>query len=730
MSKAFQPLFAGPGTISGHRTIFHTEFEKVLVEAPASLMRKLIILCDGMHTIDQVIQNLEEEWDGATARELIESLCQKKVILDSANLCEEMWGNMKNPSHYPNLAINADVAIELAQKARERHERNPSQKAYPAKLKTYGSLLSRRQSTRMFTGDSVAFQSLVNILWSAYGLCEPQADGLEHRTVGSAGALYPLMIHVALFKHTGDLEPGIYKLYMGLKGSVGFHLESSDILRFCRSFIVNPVILQKAHGVVVISGSFDVSGEKYGNRSVLYVSLEAGSTAQNIHVSAIENGVGTVELGGFTEASVVESLNLEEGYHPLTTIAFGERDENAQPEDVSQKMEFRWVTPTNNRYRPPFAIVSARLAPKRSWSNGRDASPVLANIKAIAEAKEWMACGCVPDLAKARFVELETAIDPRNVIRFNSAQYRLKRFPFRPFDEQEEYEWAVGCNEVTGCSVHVLADLVYFPYYPGRRYYAYANSSGVAAYPDQQRAIEIATLELVERDAFTIAYLARLDYPTIDHETLPAPIIKRIDELQRVGFEVTVKDHSIDLAPVACVIVQNKELGCTACASCSKFEMEQAIDHALMETEAFVMARFENGQAEPITPTQVEMPLDHGKLYDQRQYFHRADFLIRGQKSIPLKVAGEGVAKSWQDLLDRFASKGWSLVTVPLYLSDGYGGNGDLSIVRAIVPGMVPMTFGYRQEPAGMDRIYTIAKAYGSVDLSYADLTKFPHPFA
>jgi hypothetical protein len=80
--------------------------------------------------------------------------------------------------------------------------------------------------------------------------------------------------------------------------------------------------------------------------------------------------------------------------------------------------------------------------------------------------------------------------------------------------------------------------------------------------------------------------------------------------------------------------------------------------------------------------------------------------------------------------LSRFENKGWQLITVPFYLSPEYGGNGNLYIVRSIVPGMVPMTFGFGQEPAGMERLYRIAKDFGNVKLSYGGLTKFPHPFA
>ncbi|OHB05761.1 MAG: hypothetical protein A3A26_03720 [Candidatus Zambryskibacteria bacterium RIFCSPLOWO2_01_FULL_47_14] len=79
--------------------------------------------------------------------------------------------------------------------------------------------------------------------------------------------------------------------------------------------------------------------------------------------------------------------------------------------------------------------------------------------------------------------------------------------------------------------------------------------------------------------------------------------------------------------------------------------------------------------------------------------------------------------------MERFTKNNLRLLTIPLYLSDEYGGSGNLHIVRAIIPGLIPMTFGNRQEPAGMERIYRIGKEFGGKELSYGELTKLPHPF-
>ncbi len=725
MKRIFLPLFTASSAIQGQKTVFHTLDQKIVVEAPRKLLQQIAILCDGSRPSGEVAHSLEKEWDGTAVRELIQALHRKNILVDARQIGEETWRVMANPSRFPSRATDAD-AVQLARKASERHRRNPSESVYSVEPSPLGSLLSQRRSTRSFSGELVAFQDVVNMLWSAYGELRPKEDGRSRRTVPSAGALYPLLVHVTLFQPTGDLQPAIYGVYLGRSESVGFRLVSQDLSRFARAFL-DPLMLEKAHGVVVISGSIRVGSEKYGNRGMLYVPLEAGHAAQNVHLSAIERGVATVEIGGFLDAPLAVSIDLARNFHPLIAVVFGKGGTPAQ--DPGPKIQ--WAIPLNGRYRPGFTIASTRLSEKRSWSHGRDGSPSLARVKAVSEANEWAACGCVPKtLVQARFADLNPAVDPRDVILFRPEQYRLKWFPFKPLDEKAEYEWTEGYDEETGSATHILADLVYFPYFPKTPYYAYANSSGVAAHPDRQKAVQTSTLELIERDSFMVAYLTRIERPTVLERTLPQNIRQRVRELRKAGFRVWIKDHALDLAPVACVLAQSEELGCTTCASCASFDLEHAVDHALMEVEAFVLARLQKATTRRLKPTDVGMPLDHGELYDQRRYFRRADFLTRSRSKVAFRDIGSGVARSWRELLDRFAAKGWRLFTVPLRVSEEYGGNSDLHIVRSIVPGMVPMTFGYRQEPAGAPRIYTVGREFGNRELSYRTLTKFPHPFA
>lgn len=727
MRRSFLPLFTAPSIILNRKTTFHKINEKVVVEVPGKLIRQLTEICNGTRTFNEVVQIVKDEWDEHSVRNLIQELRRRNILVDSRYLGDAAWKAAENPSHFSSSLSEADV-MKLVEKARRRHQSDSSEENYDVQPFVIGQLLEKRRSVRSFSGEPVDFRRIVGMLWAAYGKINTSTENVGRRTVPSAGALYPLMLHVALFKDTGKLHPGVYNAWMGFLGTVGFNLVSGDTDRLIRAF-ADPLMLDGSHGVIVVSGSFHVTGEKYGNRSMLYVTLEAGHVAQNIHLAASEFEVATVEIGGFVEELLAEAIELPRCYRPLTTVIFGQEADTVSTYDI----ETDWVIPMAAGYHPQFTTALARVSAEinEDWSYGRDATPSLARTKAVAEAREWAACGCVPDtLTQARFIDITMSIDPQTIIRFHVAQYHLKYFPFTRFNKHGVYAWAEGRDEITGSAIHILADHIYFPYYPTTPLYTYANSSGVAAHPDRQKAVETSTLELVERDAFMNAYLARLVLPTVSEKTLPLGIQTRIKELRKIGFRVWIKDHSLDLAPVMFVFAQNEGLAYTTCASCSSFDPEHAISHALMEVEASVLARLQNGPAAFGQPQEVAMPLDHGALYEHKQYFHHADPLIFGRNKIAFQDVGGRVARSWQELLDRFALKGWQLLTIPLFLSEKYGGNHSLHIIRSIVPGMVPMTFGYRQEPAGMERIYTVAKEFGNRTISYRDLPKFPHPFA
>lgn len=703
------------------KTIFQQHDQEITIHIPNILMNKLLTLCSGELTKTQIIDALSIDWDDQCVNDLIGELLRLKLLIDGRYICEEVWQHATNPSYFAR-AISDQEAEELSEKAWARQDEVTADKYYRKSSFVFADLLEGRHSTRDFSDTPVELQVIVDILWSGYGECQNR-----NRTVPSAGALYPVTLFLALMRPSGELSPGIYRVCLNKIGSVGFKQISNDIARFQRSFM-DPLMAEKAHGVVVISGSLQITAEKYSNRSMLYVPLEVGHIAQNIHLAAKTHELGTVEIGGFAEDLLRKATDMPNGFVPMTTIMFGHLSSDAS-EDAGL-IEFNWAMPAAKSYQAPFAIAQARISAElnEDWSYGRDTSPNMAMVKAISEAKEWAACGCVPDnLLKAPIKDVPAAVDPKTIISFHQSQYNIPNFPLVPFSDKIDYEWVEGKDEITGDCKNIFADLVYFPYFPDTPPYVFANSSGVAAHPELQKAVESSTLELIERDSFMIAYMTGLSFPSIMTSSLPGYLQKRIGALECEGFSITIKNHTLDWAPVMTVFAQNESLAYTNCASCSRFDVEAAIDHALMEVEASVLARLQNGSATTLKPSEVYAPLDHGALYEQRRYFRKADFMLQGGAYKLSECSGE--VKSWDDLTNKLSREGMSLITIPLSLSEQYGGSNNLSIVRSIIPGLIPMTFGYRLEPGGMKRLYDVAMVRGK-KLTYGNVRKFPHPFA
>lgn len=375
-----------------------------------------------------------------------------------------------------------------------------------------------------------------------------------------------------------------------------------------------------------------------------------------------------------------------------------------------------------------FARVSARI--NQDWACGRAVAPRLAFTKAISEAREWAACGCIPfSMAHAGLLDLSNAIHPTAIAAFHPRQYADPLFPFTSFSETRHYSWTVGRDELQLSKVHILADCVYFPYYPKTPPYMHANSSGVAAHPDRTRAIQHGVLELIERDSFMLAYLTKTAGPAVTASSLPEPIQKRIASLRRAGFAVWVRDLTRDLAPVIFVFSQSRTLAFTACAAASAFDVEEALDHALMEVESSVFCRLANGGSKPMIPSQVQFPEDHAALYGQRRYYQSANFLVAGRRTVSLSDVGQLVAPSWSRLVDRISAAGSTILTVDLRLPERLGGNDGLHIVRSIVPGLVPISFGHLQEPLGMQRLIKVGRRGRTWRFPEHYSRIFPHPY-
>jgi thiazole/oxazole-forming peptide maturase SagD family component len=297
-------------------------------------------------------------------------------------------------------------------------------------------------------------------------------------------------------------------------------------------------------------------------------------------------------------------------------------------------------------------------------------------------------------------------------------------FPFAPFRTASRRWWKDGRDRLSGRKIAVPAELVYFGGSVRallRRPCSAATSSGVAAFADRESALERAVLELLERDAFMRAWLGRARTPRIPPRSLPGPARRRVSALNRLGLRVVVKILASDPVPVLMVFTQHPQRAFTVVGTAADYDWEKALDHALMECESTSIMRLQRGDVRRLEPSEVRFPEDHGDLYAQPRYFRGADFLARdGAEPSPRKA---GAARSWKGLLEELRRRSLRLISVDLSPPGAAPGDAPLYVVRAIVPGLVPLSFGFGTEPLGIPEVQALLRRPNGPPL-------LPHPLA
>ncbi|MBT8315938.1 MAG: nitroreductase family protein, partial [Maribacter sp.] len=63
--------------------------------------------------------------------------------------------------------------------------------------------------------------------------------------------------------------------------------------------------------------------QKYGNRGIKYVHMEAGHAAQNVYLQAVSLDLGMVVVGAFRDEEIRKILNMSDNERPLYIVPVG-----------------------------------------------------------------------------------------------------------------------------------------------------------------------------------------------------------------------------------------------------------------------------------------------------------------------------------------------------------------------------------------------------------------------
>ncbi|MFA4929702.1 MAG: YcaO-like family protein, partial [Patulibacter sp.] len=347
-----------------------------------------------------------------------------------------------------------------------------------------------------------------------------------------------------------------------------------------------------------------------------------------------------------------------------------------------------------------------------------------ATLVARAEAAERYAAGDTSraTLRLARRADLPGALDPGELFR---------RDPAGPVDSADAASDELPRHWTTaqahdGSLRWVPAETIFLslPHAADPSVVIPWSSSGMAAHSDLESARERALAELVERDAFVWTWLQRVSRERVT-TGIPDAAASRRRTLARHGWTTTWVNLSLDSFPVILCGLTHERRGLVLGAACAP-DPGSALVRAT--TEAFALAlRYPDDGTPPPDPEEVRSPRDHLRLHLDPARRPEHGFLLAGADEVDLRdvATAEG-----EDLGERLAALGHAPLTVDLTGPS----SAPFSVVRALAPGLLPLTFGWGNEPTGLPRAHEpvtdrAGRAIGQRLAYGVSAGRLPHPF-
>jgi ribosomal protein S12 methylthiotransferase accessory factor len=727
------PMMAGSCRLEGTLLVVRNATQDVEVQAPKAMLAQVFNLCDGTRTVNEILQRLPTGSDAEEFRQFIEFLLNQGALID-ANLVSAHAARYAFQGSPFGLSADAVVTNQICRRFLWNKE-GAAAGLPPGTRKVTAMPLrdffAERVSTYTFAEKDISERALLGLLWSVAGVVCVKHERVGYvtpkRTIASAGGMQLVQVFVALQKSVGSYDPGIYRVSYPDEGAVALELLGDGQQLMPRAFS-KPWELTYATGAVFLAADPQVAAMRYRNRSLQYLFMEAGAGLHNAGLSASQLGLGFATIGGYYETIVGKMCRLQ-GELVLGSAIFGPKPtpEQIRLIDRSPELDFAWVDSDSARFAMPFHFGRAKLVKSddnRPHTWGRDIDPWLALRKASAEAVEREGFREPRQLTWGRLDSLSNGLDPTHCVKYAEKQYADPEFPYERFDAQVPHLWTAGLNLRSGETVQILAELVFSrasltPHAKiQRRPFSQVTSSGCAASTSMDDAVFRALLEVIERDAFMRHWLAQSPGHVVTQSSLSLQVRSRIQALEQAGCKVVIQKLDSPWAHVCLVAAQNETLHFTTMGTAASADFRKALEGALDETEARVYAWIHGHEPQITGPADVATTDHHFELYGLKRYFRHANrVLFPDADAIDMRIAPFQF-KTAAQMIKRFAARGLSPVMVDITPKHCFVDQGrtPLSVVKVLVPGLLPISFGHQREPLGMvPRVHP-----GS---------KFPHPF-
>lgn len=632
------------------------------------------------------------------ANDLLEGLFDLHLITTNRRMPLTMEEISMNPSGVPLAPRTPEDMQALNVSCVRKDAVELPQDATP-----FMSLLAQRSSVRLFSRQEVTDTQAASLVRTALG-----GWGI-HRSVPSAGGLYPWRV-VTLVR----------------RGSA-YHLPHGETVstRRVKSMFVPYAPCKTAPIYLVIVADYERATKKYGARGWRYAILEAGHSAQNMEIHALELGLATCEIGAFTEATCIRVLKLSETEVPLIIIAGGYASTHSVPirQSESDRLVAAYVGSTGivnsfevrkrdpNLFIDRYSVRARIAAPIVHRGKEMDVQIVgaesstrdLAVVKAIAEGVERFSTGWIPRPVKVgTMTSLGNAevIRPRDLQRYERGRSAPSRLA--TFDRHSAASWYKVRKWRNDGDALVAGDFLFYPYgEDGKKLFSYATSNGVAAHANLELALWNATSELLERESL-IAWWFSGTKPHRMPDFIAQDFQRQICAWKAKGVEIRLLDITTSI-PCACAVGIDHRHRSTFVATSGGMNMEQAARHACSEVLRSISG-FEGKKKPRVPPHRVRTVEDHLLCFAGGNAFEYVDAWSYGTAE-HIHADRNPAAPDPETWLEWVVDNVGPLFYYEYTLPKSTFRDQPLVVVRSIIPGVVSIKFGYGEQDLGLPRL-------------------------
>jgi ribosomal protein S12 methylthiotransferase accessory factor len=379
------------------------------------------------------------------------------------------------------------------------------------------------------------------------------------------------------------------------------------------------------------------------------------------------------------------------------------------------------------------------------FCGGNALSTEPAKAAALGEAVERSSTCQVSydDLLIARHCDIaDEALDPLAWDLFDPRMRAAAGFPYAEPSRHAELSWVWGFSLTQRRPVRIPASRVFSPF----RNVTPADSfdapiiSGYSTNATIEEAIYGALMEVIERDAFMIAWANQLRLPRLAIDrTTPGEVGEYLAAFAARGIEVRCVLADLDLGAHAVIaIARSHQAGdpSSVVSAAADMDIGAACRKALKELSANrLTVRHEMlsaGSALPLPdPQTVTDERAHGLLYARPDMNPRLDVWWSSEKLLPLPSPSQdaGITSRLENCIEVLMKAELEVAVIDLSAPamEALG----LRTVKVLVPGAYPMNFDGRFPHFGGKRMSRAPVAAGLRDtpIDFKDLCTIPHPF-